>query len=134
MGPHLWPASAQFNGEALAEAADHSLTSGMSNKGPIDQTLEFDWEGVHVDTACEDQDIITFKAGYPDYVGSLPVFSAPEEVTINWTIALPVGGTAKLPDSPGSSAPNHIALAALAAAALVALGAGAWYASRRWLR
>ena len=37
-------------------------------------------------------------------------------------------------DSPaGSSAPNHVALAGLAAAALVALGAGAWYARRRWL-
>jgi hypothetical protein len=45
----------------------------------------------------------------------------------------PVGGLAELPDVCGSSAPNYIALAGLAAAALVALTAGAWYARRRWL-
>ncbi len=38
-------------------------------------------------------------------------------------------------DSRHGSAPgNYVALAALAAAALVALTAGAWYARRRWLR
>jgi hypothetical protein len=45
----------------------------------------------------------------------------------------PVGGVAKLPDASGSSGPNYIALAGLAAAVLVALTAGAWYARRRWL-
>ena len=47
---------------------------------------------------------------------------------------LPVGGLAELPEVSGSSGPNYIALAGLAAAALVALSAGAWYARRRWLR
>ena len=46
----------------------------------------------------------------------------------------PVGGVATLPDVADSSGYNYIALAALAAAAVVALGAGTWYARRRWLR
>jgi V8-like Glu-specific endopeptidase len=45
----------------------------------------------------------------------------------------PVGGLAQLPDVSDSSARNYIALAALGAAALVALTAGAWYARRRRL-
>ena len=49
-------------------------------------------------------------------------------------IGAPVGGTAQPPDGSGSSARNYIALAALAATALLALSAGAWYARRRWLR
>jgi len=43
----------------------------------------------------------------------------------------PVGGIAVLPDVTGSSAPNYIPLAGLAAAALVALTAGGWHARRR---
>ncbi|MGD0205377.1 MAG: molybdopterin-dependent oxidoreductase [Dehalococcoidia bacterium] len=46
----------------------------------------------------------------------------------------PVGGIADLPPAAHSSAPNYIPLAALGAAALAALSAGAWYARRRWLR
>jgi len=45
-----------------------------------------------------------------------------------------VGGLAELPDVSDSSSPNYIALAGVAAAALVALSAGAWYARRRWIR
>jgi parallel beta-helix repeat protein len=63
-----------------------------------------------------------------DADGNTSEFSAPV------ALIQPVGGIAQLPDSPGSSAPNYIALAALAAAALAALTAGAWYARRRWLR
>jgi hypothetical protein len=48
-------------------------------------------------------------------------------------VAAPVGGIAGLPDASGSPGRNYVPLAALAAAALVALGAGAWYARRRWL-
>jgi hypothetical protein len=44
-----------------------------------------------------------------------------------------VGGLAELPDVSDSSSRNYIALAGLAAAALVALTAGTWYARRRWL-
>lgn len=46
----------------------------------------------------------------------------------------PVGGLAELPDVSDSAGRNYIAIAALAAAALVALSAGAWYAGRRWVR
>ena len=46
----------------------------------------------------------------------------------------PVGGIAELPDASGSPARNYVPLAALAAAALVALTAGALYARRRWGR
>jgi len=45
----------------------------------------------------------------------------------------PVGGVAQLPDASGPSGSNHLALAGLAAALLVALTAGGWYARRRWL-
>ena len=47
--------------------------------------------------------------------------------------APPVGGLAELPDASRSAGRNHVALAGLAAAALVAVGAGGWYARRRWL-
>ena len=45
----------------------------------------------------------------------------------------PVGGIAELPEVSDSAGRNSVALAGLAAAALVALGAGGWYARRRWL-
>jgi hypothetical protein len=47
---------------------------------------------------------------------------------------LPVGGIAELPEVSDSSGPNYLALAIGAAAAVVTLAAGAWYARRRWLR
>jgi len=49
------------------------------------------------------------------------------------TPAPPVGGMADLPDVSGSSAPNYVVPAGLAAVALVALTAGAWYVGRRRL-
>jgi len=57
--------------------------------------------------------------------------------TLDWTATITspaVGGIAELPDVSGSSAANYPALAGLAAAALVALMAGGWYARRRWPR
>jgi hypothetical protein len=45
-----------------------------------------------------------------------------------------VGGLAELPDVSDSSGRNYVLLGGLAAAALVALGAGGWYARRRWVR
>jgi hypothetical protein len=46
----------------------------------------------------------------------------------------PVGGIAELPEVSDSSGPNYAALAGgLAAAALLALAAGGWYARRRWV-
>jgi Neuraminidase (sialidase) len=50
-----------------------------------------------------------------------------------WPLA-PVGGVAELPDVSDSAARNYAPLAGLAAAALAALGAGGWYARRRWVR
>lgn len=49
-------------------------------------------------------------------------------------VGQPVGGIAELADASGSSAPNYIALAGLAAVAVVVLTAGAWYVRRRWVR
>ena len=55
-------------------------------------------------------------------------------VVTSWSGPRPVGGMAELPDVAGSSGPNYAVLAALGAAALLALTAGAWYARRRWVR
>jgi hypothetical protein len=54
---------------------------------------------------------------------------------LDWTatITSTVGGIAELPDVSGSSAPSYLAPAGLAAAALLAVMAGGWYARRRWL-
>ena len=45
-----------------------------------------------------------------------------------------VGGIAELPQVSDPSSLSHSALAGLAAVALLALTAGAWYARRRWVR
>jgi hypothetical protein len=45
----------------------------------------------------------------------------------------PVGGIAELPDVSDPAARDYVALVGLAAAALAALTAGAWWARRRWL-
>ena len=45
-----------------------------------------------------------------------------------------VGGIAELPGISDSARRNYVPLAGLAAAAVVALMAGGWYARRRWLR
>jgi len=53
---------------------------------------------------------------------------------LDWTATImppAVGGIAEPLDVSDSSAPNYLALAGLAAAALVALAAGGWYARRR---
>jgi hypothetical protein len=63
--------------------------------------------------------------GVDDYATKVCCYAGPP---------LPVGGVAELPEVSGSAGPNYMALAGLAAAALVALSAGAWYARRRWNR
>jgi hypothetical protein len=91
IGPRIWPASAQVSAEALAEAAAHGLTAGMSNNNnylpasDADTTRTSSLLGVYVDSRCEEQATITFKVGYPNYVQSVPEIPAPESVTINWT-------------------------------------------------
>ena len=88
VGPRIWPTGAQFTAEALAEAAAHGLAPGMSNNGEeidFDEDFEASLLGVYVDTLCEEQAIITFKVGYPDFVQSVPEIPEPEWVRINWT-------------------------------------------------
>jgi hypothetical protein len=57
--------------------------------------------------------------------------SAPDVYYDREIIAAPVGGIAELPGVSGSSGPPYALLAGGLAAAIVALGAGAWYARRR---
>jgi hypothetical protein len=83
VGPQAWPVGAQFTAEALAEAAAHGLTPGMSNNGLYPYALD-DLLGVYLDTLCEEQATVTFKIGYPDFVGSMPQFPPLEWVSINW--------------------------------------------------
>jgi hypothetical protein len=55
---------------------------------------------------------------------------------LDWTAGTavpPVGGIAVLPDVSDPAARDYVALAGLAAVALAALTAGAWWARRRWL-
>jgi len=52
-------------------------------------------------------------------------------VAVDTSCPAPVGGIAELPDASDSSGRNYVALGALAAAALLALSAGAWYVRRR---
>ncbi|KPK47635.1 MAG: hypothetical protein AMJ77_02510 [Dehalococcoidia bacterium SM23_28_2] len=61
-----------------------------------------------------------------DSAGNTSEFSDP--------FPFPVGGIAELPGASDSATRNYIGLGALAAAALLALAAGGWYAGRRWLR
>lgn len=83
--------------------------------------------------------------GVDDYATKVCCYAGP--VTPTPTPGAPVGGMVEIQvDASGSavdsaagssggwSARNYIALVGVAAAALVALSAGAWYARRRWLR
>jgi hypothetical protein len=54
-----------------------------------------------------------------------------DDVFVYDSVVGPVGGIAELPDVAGSSAPNYVPLAGLAAGALALLSAGAWFARRR---
>jgi len=67
--------------------------------------------------------------GVDDYATKLCCFAGAALPT-----PVPVGGIAELPEASGSSGPNYVVLAGLAAAVVAALGAGAWYARRRWGR
>ena len=69
-----------------------------------------------------------------DHLGGPAILAGVTAPTPTPTSVPPVGGVAALPEASGSPASNYIAVAALAAAALLALTAGAWYARRRWLR
>jgi hypothetical protein len=83
------------------------------------------------------RNVNVFKQGGVETGSCNPTVITPAICTgASITVSMPVGGVAELPDvaaSAGSSAGNYIVLAGLAAAGLAALGAGGWYARRRWL-
>jgi len=55
--------------------------------------------------------------------------------SVGGMVEMQLGGSASAVESaPRSSGRNYVAIAALAAAGLVALSAGGWYARRRWVR
>ena len=58
-------------------------------------------------------------------------YNGVDDVFVYDSVVGPVGGIAELPDVAGSSAPNYVPLAGLAAGALALLSAGAWFARRR---
>ncbi len=70
-------------------------------------------------------------ATFPD---SHPLTLDVGRLAINDACPGAVGGIAELPDVSGSSGRNNVAIAGLAAAVLVALAAGGWYARRWWVR
>jgi lysophospholipase L1-like esterase len=77
-------------------------------------------------------DVSTLDYFHPSITGQANLASVTWGAT--YEFLAPVGGVAELPDASDSSGHNYIALAGLAAAALVALSAGGWYARRRRLR
>jgi hypothetical protein len=94
--------------------------------------------------ACEDADPQVVEDGAGHWVA---VWQSCDDLagTIGWDYDIlyatqyippypPVGGMAELPDASGSAGRNYAALAVVAAVALAALTAGAWYARRRWVR
>lgn len=70
---------------------------------------------------------------YASGAGDHPITLDGGRLAINEACADVVGGIAELPDVSDSSGRSHAALAAGVAAGVVALGAGTWYAKRRWL-
>jgi parallel beta-helix repeat protein len=68
------------------------------------------------------------------YGADVPSEGEDVSVIVSSKLAAPVGGIADLPDVSVSSSSNYVPPAALAAVALLALTAGAWYARRRGLR
>ena len=82
--------------------------------------------------------VVTFSlnaAPLTAYVSDLGTHAVTRDtgmLAINEACSDAVGGIAELPDVSGSAGRSYVALAGLAAAALVALGAGGWYARRWW--
>jgi hypothetical protein len=95
---------------------------------------------VAIDEACPGAD--TDGDGIPDAEDNCPTDYNPAQTdsdgdgigdACDSTPFFPVGGVAELPDISDSAGRNYVAIAALAAAVVLALSAGAWYARRRWL-
>ena len=82
--------------------------------------------------------VVTFSlnaAPLTAYVSDLGTHAVTRDtgmLAINEACSDAVGGIAELPDVSGSAGRSYVAIAGLAAAALVALGAGGWYARRWW--
>jgi len=91
-------------------------------------------EPLPVSPPCFPGETISFRADDAS-CGESASFQAslgPSELDLHCRSA--VGGIAELPEVSGSAGRSYVVLAGLAAAALVALGAGAWYARRRFSR
>jgi hypothetical protein len=102
---------------------DLDIVDDSFGPGPLD------WYIVNGSFPTEDFALGTFRLSIGDPLCDTGV--------LDWTatVTIPVvGGIARLPDVSDSSAPNYLTPAALAAAALVALTAGGWYARRRFSR
>ncbi len=84
--------------------------------------------------------VVTFSlnappdTAYVSELGTHAVARGTGMLAINEACSDVVGGIAELPDVSGSAGRNYVAMAGLAAAAVMALTAGGWYARRRWLR
>jgi hypothetical protein len=95
------------------------------------------FEGTLLPTATKvTGDFLTDGSANGTFLLDLGVCQSP---TLSWTATTTtttgtprpaVGGIAELPQATGSSAPNYIPLAGVAAAALVVLTAGEWHARR----
>ena len=107
----------------------------VSNASQADTDLDDIGDACDQDDWNNDGDILDpgeptgFTSGTPN--GPYAEVTITDDEVIS---SVSVGGLAELPDVSDSSSRNYVALAGLAAAALVALTAGAWCARRRWLR
>lgn len=104
--------------------------------GAGDSYVWADW-GTTSCVAPGDTVTIRFKTGDSPLTVDSVKWNLDDDTVIDGTGAVRmagVGGIAELPEVGGSSGSNYIALAGLAAAGLVVLGAGGWYARRRWVR
>jgi hypothetical protein len=108
-----------YNGANWADPAVLNSNAATDSGDDYDPQVAIDGAGNWVAVWTSDDDLGGTTGNDPDILYA--------------TEGPPVGGVAELPEVSDSAERNCIALAGLAAAALVALGAGGWYARRRWL-
>jgi hypothetical protein len=133
------------DGLKVQEFTAHDVLGHVPGGAPGETCRFWRWTYPNNDLYIEDN---IFGPGIPDLFevsGSFPIEGSAggtlrlvtpycDTGGLQWAATLSaVGGIAELPDVSGSSAANYIPLAGLAAAALVALTAGAWHARRRRL-
>jgi YVTN family beta-propeller protein len=76
---------------------------------------------------------VTVPPPVTDLDVGLTCHGTPAPPSVGGIVELQRGPSAPAAQQPGSAAHNYTALAALMGAAVASLGAGAWYARRRWL-